>query len=156
VLGKGSRIFQEESSPPWGGQINPWIMPLCCAESTNCSSALRQLGGIRRSVIQPVLLSPVTSLILTCLDCGRATLSDVPVHLLNRLQSVLNAAERLVCHNRITHLLGDLHWSPVPPPTDRACLPLTSQHGDSVRRPWPVLYRRHRRLTPSTSRSVAG
>jgi len=40
--------------------------------------------------------------------------SGVPGHLLNRLQSVLNAAERLVSHARkydhVTHLRCDLHW----------------------------------------------
>jgi len=83
---------------------------------SNLFSALRQL---RRSVSQPVdvLLSLVTSLILTLLDYGSATLSGVR-HLLNRLQSVLNAAARLVCHARkydhVTHLLRDLHWLRVP------------------------------------------
>jgi len=46
-------------------------------------------------------------------------MSGVPgVHLLNRLQSVLNAAARLVCHARkydhVTHLIRDLHWLRVP------------------------------------------
>ena len=65
---------------------------------------------------QPVVLSLFPSLILTRLDYGSATLSGVPCHLLNQLQSVLNAAEHLVCHARkdeydhVTHLLCDLHW----------------------------------------------
>ena len=44
---------------------------------SNCFSALRQLRGIRRSVSQPVLLLLVTSLILTRLDYGSATLTAV-------------------------------------------------------------------------------
>jgi len=58
------------------------------------------------------------SLIPTRLNYGSATLCGVPGHLLNRLQSVLNAAARLVCHSRkydhVTHLRRDLHWLRVP------------------------------------------
>ena len=46
---------------------------------------------------------------MTRLDYGSAVLAGLPSHLLNRLQSVLNAAARLVCHARkydhVTHLL---------------------------------------------------
>ena len=49
---------------------------------------------------------------------GGAVLAGLPSHLLNRLQSVLNAAARLVCRARkydhVTHLLRDLHWLRVP------------------------------------------
>ena len=45
-------------------------------------------------------------------------MAGLPSHLLNRLQSVLNAAARLVCRARkydhVTHLLWDLHWFRVP------------------------------------------
>jgi len=55
---------------------------------------------------------------LTRLDYGNATLSGVPGRLLNRLQSVLNAAARLVSHARkydhVTRLPRDLHWLRVP------------------------------------------
>jgi len=81
-------------------------------------AALRRLRSIRRSVSQAILLSLVTSLIVTRLDYGSAVLAGLPSHLLNRLQSVLNAAARLVCHARkydpVTHLLQDLHWLHVP------------------------------------------
>ena len=83
-------------------------------EVSRCFPALRQLRSIHRSVRQPVLLSLVTSLILTRLDYSSASLFGVPGHLLNRLQSVLNAAARLACHaqkyDHVTHLLCDLHW----------------------------------------------
>ena len=86
--------------------------------ASNFFSALPQHRSIRRSVSQPVLLSLFTSLILTRLDYGSATLCGVTGHLLNRLQSVLNAAVRLVCHarkyNHVTHLIRDLHWLRVP------------------------------------------
>jgi len=83
---------------------------------SSCFAALRRLCSIRRSISQAVLLSLVTS--LTRLDYGSAVLAGLPSHLLNRLQSVLNAAARLVCHARkydhVTHLLRDLHWLRVP------------------------------------------
>jgi len=61
-----------------------------------------------------VILSLFTSLIMTRLDYGSVTLAGLPGHLLDRLQSVLNAAARLVCYaqkyDHVTHLLQDLHW----------------------------------------------
>jgi len=72
------------------------------------------LRSIRRPVSQAVLLSLATSLIMTRLDYGSAVLAGLPSHLLNRLQSVLNAAACLVCrahkYDHVTHLLWDLHW----------------------------------------------
>jgi len=85
---------------------------------SNCFAALRRLRGIHRLASQPVLLSLVTSLIMTRLDYGSATLAGLPDHLLDSLQSVLNAAAGLVCYaqkyDHITHLLQDLHWLRVP------------------------------------------
>ena len=85
---------------------------------SSCFAALRRLRSIRRSISQAVLLSLVTSLIMTRLDYGSAVLAGLPSHLLNRLQSVLNAAARLVCcarkYDHATHLLRDLHWLRVP------------------------------------------
>jgi len=40
--------------------------------------------------------TPVTSLVLTELDYGCATLAGLPATLLDRLQSVVNAAARLI------------------------------------------------------------
>ena len=81
-------------------------------------TALPRLCSIRRSVSQAVLFSLVTSLIMTRLDYGSSVLAGLPSHLLNRLQSVLNAAARLVCrackYDHVTHLLRDLHWLRVP------------------------------------------
>ena len=79
---------------------------------SSCFAALRRLRSIRRSVSQALLLSLVTSLIMMPLDYGNAVLAGLPSHLLNRLQSVLNAAARLVCcarkYDHVTHLLRDL------------------------------------------------
>lgn len=85
---------------------------------SSCFAVLRQLRSIRRSVSRPVMTSLVVSLVLTRLDYGSATLAGLPSILLNRLQSVLNAAARLVhCARRndhITPILRDLHWLRVP------------------------------------------
>ena len=62
----------------------------------SCFAALRQIRSIQRSVSRPVLLSLVTSLVLSRLDYGSATLAGIPKYLLDRLQSMLNAAARLI------------------------------------------------------------
>lgn len=48
------------------------------------------------------------------LDCGNSMLVDLLAHLTHRLQSVLNAAARLIyclrTHDHITDALISLHW----------------------------------------------
>ena len=63
---------------------------------STCFAALRRIRGVRRSVPRPVLLSLATSLVLSRLDFGGSTLAGLPRHLLDRLQSVLNATARLI------------------------------------------------------------
>jgi len=79
---------------------------------------LRQIRSIRRSVTRPVLQSLIAALTLKRLDYGCSTLAGLPVRQLNRLQSVLNAAARLVYSARRTEhvspLLRELHWLWVP------------------------------------------
>ena len=85
---------------------------------STCFAALRQIRSIRRSVSRSVLLSLVTSLVLSRLDYGSSTLAGLPGYLLDRLQSVLNAAARLIHSARkydpVTPLLQDLHWLRMP------------------------------------------
>jgi len=56
--------------------------------------------------------------VLTKLDFGNATLSGLPTNLLNRLQSVLNAAARSIAGLRrsdhITDTLASFHWLRAP------------------------------------------
>ena len=56
----------------------------------------------------------VVSLVLQRLDYGNATLVGLPAYQLSRLQSVLNAAARLVLsrskYDNVTPLLQELHW----------------------------------------------
>ena len=55
----------------------------------SCFVSLHQIRSIQRSVSRPVLLSLVTSLILSRLDYGSATLAGVPAYVTDRLQSIL-------------------------------------------------------------------
>ena len=83
-----------------------------------CFAVLRNIRSIRRSVCQSVLESLVVSLVLTRLDYGGTTLTGLPQHLLDRLQSVQNAAARLIFTARrfdhVSPLLRSLHWLKVP------------------------------------------
>jgi len=85
---------------------------------SSCFAVLRQLRSIRRFVSPVALQSLVVLLVLSRLDYGNATLAGLPSNQLDRLQSVLNAAARLVFSARkyehVTPLLRDLHWLLVP------------------------------------------
>ena len=82
------------------------------------SHALRQLRSIRRSVSNDVLQSLVVALVFSRLDYGSATLAGLPKQLTDRLQSVQNAAARLIfktCRQgHVQPLLRRLHWLRVP------------------------------------------
>jgi len=66
----------------------------------------------------PALQSLVVALVLTKLDYGSATLAGLPAVQLDRLQTVLNAAARLIYRRRkfdhVSPLLEELHWLRVP------------------------------------------
>jgi len=84
---------------------------------SNCFVALRQIRSVRRSLPTQVTLSLVIALVLTRLDCGNAVIAGLPARQLNRLQSVLYAAARLIYRARkfdhVMPLLRELHWLPV-------------------------------------------
>ena len=61
-----------------------------------CFAALRQLRHLRRYVTDDCLRSLVVSLVHSRLDYGNSVLVRLPAYLQRRLQSVLNAAARLV------------------------------------------------------------
>ena len=56
----------------------------------------------------------VVSLVMPCLDYSNATLAGLPMSQLRRLQSVLNAAARLIHqssrYKHVTPMPRDLHW----------------------------------------------
>ena len=79
-----------------------------------CFAALRQIRSVRWSLPQHALLT----LIITKLDQCNSVLVGTSVYQQNRLQSVLNAAARLVYLRRTsehtTSLLRELYWLRVP------------------------------------------
>jgi len=83
-----------------------------------CFAVLRLIRSICRSVTKPVLQSLVVSMVLKRLDSGSATLAGLHNVLLDRLQSVLHTATRLIHsarkYDHVTPLLHDLHWLRVP------------------------------------------
>jgi len=85
---------------------------------SSCFAVLIQLRSIRRSVSDPVLQSLVVALVLTKVDYSSATLAGLPAVQLDRLQSVLNAAARLIYRRRkfdhVSPLLKELIWLRVP------------------------------------------
>jgi len=60
--------------------------------TASCFAALRQLRTVRRCLPLAAYKSLIVSLVLSRLDYGNATLSDLPDSQFRRLQSVINAA----------------------------------------------------------------
>jgi len=79
----------------------------------NCFAALRQIRSVRRSLTPEALFTLLCTLVITKLDFYCSTLAGVSGTLLQRLQSVMNAAARLVYSARrsehTTPLLRQLH-----------------------------------------------
>jgi len=59
---------------------------------SRCFAVLRQLRQIRHSVPTDTFQTLAVSLVLTRLDFSNSVLAGLPVYLVRRLQSVLNAA----------------------------------------------------------------
>jgi hypothetical protein len=85
---------------------------------SGCFAALRQLRQIRSAVPTATFHSLVVALVMSRLDYGNGVLIGLPTHLVRRLQSVQNAAARLIFRLRrfdhITDALVSLHWLRVP------------------------------------------
>jgi len=83
------------------------------------------LQNIRRSVSNDVMETLIVTLVFSRLDYGSATLADLSRQFINRLQSVQNAATRLIfraCRqDHIQPLLRRLHWLRMP---ERVSFPL--------------------------------
>jgi len=113
-----------------------------CETVSRCFAAMRQLRSTRHLISATVFQSLVTALVLSQLDYGNGTLVGLPTHLLCRLQSVQNAAARLILRLRrsdhITDALMSLHWLQVPKQivykvTVQTCQAL---HGDTPQYLW--------------------
>ena len=83
-----------------------------------CFAALRQIRSVRHYLPRHALLTLIRALVVSKVDYCNSVLAGVSAHLLDRLQSVLNAAARLVFSarktERISPLLQELHWLRVP------------------------------------------
>ena len=79
-----------------------------------CFAVLRQLRGICRSITRTVFQSLLSCLVLPQPDYCNSILAGIPLHLVQRLQSVMNVATRLIFSsskcNHITLHLRQLHW----------------------------------------------
>jgi len=89
---------------------------------SRCFTALRQLRHLRRYVTDDCFRSLVVSLVHSRLDYGNFVLVGLPAYLQRQLQSILNAAARLVfrlCHyDHVTDALAILHWLRLPQRVD--------------------------------------
>ena len=84
----------------------------------SCFFQLRRLRSIRHSLSRHALLTLVHAFISSRLDFCSSALYGVSGYLLDRLQSILNAAARLVLKvSRYEHISGtirnELHWLPI-------------------------------------------
>jgi len=84
-----------------------------------CFATLRQIRSVRRSLSRDALLTLLRALVVSKVDyCSCSVLAGISDTLLERLQSVMNAAARLVFSTRrsehTTPLLRELHWLQVP------------------------------------------
>jgi len=90
-----------------------------------CFAALLMKRSVRRSLPRHALLTQVRALVVSKVDYCNSVLAGLPVALLHKLQSVMNAAARLVFSVRksehITTLLRQLHWLRVPERQFRLC-----------------------------------
>jgi hypothetical protein len=77
-------------------------------------AVLRQLRSVRRLMTREALTSLVVSLMLPRLDYCNALLAGLPSTQIDRLQSVRNAAAKMIFaarpRNHVTPLLQQLHW----------------------------------------------
>jgi len=89
---------------------------------SRCFAALRQLRHLRRYVTDDCSRLLVVSFIHQRLDFGNFILVRLPAYLQQQLQSVLNAAARLVFrlrrYDHITDALAVLHWLRLPQRVD--------------------------------------
>jgi len=141
-----------------------------------CFAMLRQIRSVRYSLPRPAMLTMLRSLVINKLDSCSSVMAGAPHVLLHRLQSVLNAAVRLVFSARRSDhtipLLCELHWLKVPERVmfrlcvlTYRCLNDTAPHylAETIRPVSSRGTRQHLRsaetstlLVPSTRRSTLG
>ena len=82
-------------------------------------SELRRLKSFRRSLPLHAARTLVNSLVVSRIDYCNCLLAGAPAKITDKLQSVMNAAAKIVCglkkYDHITqHMRDTLHWLPVP------------------------------------------
>jgi len=84
---------------------------------SSCYCALRQIRSIMQSLPSHALNTLVTALVHSRLDYCNVVFTSLPACDIQRLQSVLNTAVRLVAgssrRDHVSSLLRDHHWLPV-------------------------------------------
>ena len=90
---------------------------------------LRRQRAIRRSIITTTAIQLVNSFMMTRVDYCNSLLAPLPAYQVDRIQSVLNYAVRVVYGRRkydhVTPILQDnLHWLRVPERVKFKCCPL--------------------------------
>ena len=84
----------------------------------SCFAALRQIRSVRRSLSRHALITLIRALVVSKVDYCNSVLVGVSGNLMDRLQSVLNAAARLIFSaqrsDSITPLIRELHLPRVP------------------------------------------
>lgn len=87
------------------------------AVSRSCFFQLRQLRSVRNSLSADAAKTLISAFVSSRLDYCNGLLAGISNGLLKKLQSIQNAAARLVTKTRkfdhITPVLCDLHWLPV-------------------------------------------
>jgi len=146
------------------------------AVARSCFAALRQIRSVRRTLPRHALLTLIRALVISKVDYCCSVLAGISGYQLSRLQSVLNAAARLIFSARrsdhTTPLLRELHWLRIPERIQcRLCvLSYRCLHGttpsylaDSLRRCSDTEGRRRLRssvtdtlVVPLTNRSTLG
>ena len=101
-----SQILAPISTPIW-----IWRLTL----SGSFGHQLRRIRAIRRSVATSTAIWLVNSFVVSKLDYCNSLLAGLPAYQLEKVQSILNYAARLIYgrrkYNHVTPLLGDdLHW----------------------------------------------
>ena len=91
------------------------IIKLC----QSCYYQLRQIRTVRNSLISSAIQTLVHAFICTRVDFSNSLLHGTSAYLLDRLQSVLNSAARLILRIRkydpiSAAIRRDLHWLPIP------------------------------------------
>ena len=116
----GSDIIKPTESAKNIGVIFDSTMSMIPHVNNTCKAAfyhLRNISRIRRFLSVKTTETLIHAFVTSKIDHCNSLLFGIPIHVLNKLQSVQNAAARLVTLSRkydhITPMLLDLHWLPV-------------------------------------------